>query len=377
MKTVQFIGSVSVESAGPTYSVRRLSQELCALGCEVHVVALAENGAERQRDRWAPVAVHLVAPRGPRRFGYSAGWFRMLEVIRPDLVHGHGLWMYHSLVSLRWCRGCRPRIVSPHGMLEPWAFGYRRWKKLPVWLLWEKRGLESSVLHATSEQEAINIRALGLRAPIAVIPNGIDLPELPLSRGAVNAERRALFLSRIHPIKGLLNLVEAWRRVRPPGWRLCIAGPDECGHLNVVQRAVREAGLAGVVDFVGPVYGKEKQELLNTADLFILPTFSENFGVVVGEALASGVPVITTKGAPWSWLLSHRCGWWVDIGVEPLAEAISEATQCTASELHAMGEHGRRLVEGRFSWPKIAQQMKTVYEWVLGGGPRPECVETG
>jgi len=260
-------------------------------------------------------------------------------------------------------------------MLEPWAFGYRRWKKLPVWLLWEKRGLESSVLHVTSEQEAINIRALGLRAPIAVIPIGIDLPELPLSRGAVTAERRALFLSRIHPIKGLLNLVEAWRRVRPRGWRLCIAGPDECGHLNVVQRAVREAGLAGVVDFVGPVYGKEKQELLNSADLFILPTFSENFGVVVGEALASGVPVITTKGAPWSWLLSHRCGWWVDIGVEPLAAAISEATQCTTSELHAMGERGRRLVEERFSWPKIAQQMKAVHEWVLGGGPRPEWVE--
>jgi len=377
MRIVQLIGSLSNESGGPTYSTRRLSQELWALGCEVHVIGLAETESPNHPDGWAPAAVHIVAPRGPRGFGYSAGWLQVLEGVRPDLVHVHGVWMYYSLASLRWCRGGWPRMVSPHGMLEPWAFRYRRWKKLPVWLLWERRHLDSAaILHATSEQEATNIRALGLRPPIAVIPNGIDVPDLPQPGNRTHEERRALFLSRIHPIKGLLNLVEAWRRVGPPGWRLSIAGPDECGHLGVVQQAVREAGLAGVVDFLGPIYGKEKQELLNSADLFILPTFSENFGIAVAEALASAVPVITTKGAPWGCLETHGCGWWVDIGVEPLVAAISEATRCTTSELRAMGERGRRLVEERFSWPKIARQMKAVYEWVLGGGPRPEWVLT-
>jgi glycosyltransferase involved in cell wall biosynthesis len=262
-------------------------------------------------------------------------------------------------------------------MLEPWAFRYRRWKKLPVWLLWERRGLQSSaVLHATSEQEATNIRALGLRAPIAVIPNGVDVPDLPPPGNRAHEQRRAVFLSRIHPVKGILNLIEAWRQVRPHGWSLLIAGPDEANHLSSVQAAVRQAGLTPTVKFVGPVYRQQKQDLLNSADLFILPTFSENFGIVVAEALASAVPVITTKGAPWKCLETHGCGWWVDVGVPPLARALSEATQCSQTELRQMGLRGRHLVAEKFAWPPIALQMRAVYEWCLGGGPRPEWVRT-
>jgi glycosyltransferase involved in cell wall biosynthesis len=190
----------------------------------------------------------------------------------------------------------------------------------------------------------------------------------------VGVERRALFLSRIHPKKGLLNLIEAWRQVRPRGWRLLIAGPDESNHLSSVQEAVRQAGLTATVTFVGPVYGQQKLDLFNSADLFILPTFSENFGIAVPEALASAVPVITTKGAPWGCLETHDCGWWVDIGVPPLARALSEATQCSESELRQMGLRGRQLVSREYSLARIGQQMQAVYQWVLGGGARPNCV---
>jgi glycosyltransferase involved in cell wall biosynthesis len=116
--------------------------------------------------------------------------------------------------------------------------------------------------------------------------------------------------------------------------------------------------------------------LLQSASLFVLPTFSENFGIAVAEALAAGVPVITTKGAPWKELETHRCGWWVDVGAEPLATAMREAIALSDEQRRAMGKRGRRLVEERYSWPKIAADMKSVYEWVLGSGPKPECVQS-
>ena len=272
-----------------------------------------------------------------------------------------------------------PLVIHPRGMLEPWALQYRGWKKhLALWL-YQRQDLETAtLLFATAEQEAQGIRRLGLRQPIAVIPNGVKLA-VPQRNGVLDerlqrSPRTALFLSRIHPIKGLLNLVEAWGRVRPANWRLCLAGPDEGGHLTVVMRRVRELGLETAVEFVGEVEGDTKTALFANAELFILPTFSENFGVVVAEALACGVPVITTKGAPWKGLLTHRCGWWIDIGVEPLVAALREATALPPDTLRDMGRRGRAYVEQHFGWPGIAQQMLSVYRWVLGQGDRPDCI---
>lgn len=177
-----------------------------------------------------------------------------------------------------------------------------------------------------------------------------------------------LFLGRIHPVRGLLELVEAWRIARPEGWKMIIAGPDEGGHQQIVEAAIHQAGLQDDFEFTGSVYGDEKKALYRSADIFVLPTFSENFGLVVAEALACGVPVITTKGAPWQGLQTHRCGWWIDIGVEPLVAALREAMNLPPDTLREMGQRGRAYVEQNFGWPGIAQQMLSVYRWVLGVG---------
>ena len=161
--------------------------------------------------------------------------------------------------------------------------------------------------------------------------------------------RVALFHGRIHPVKGLLELVDAWRIARPPGWTMIIVGPDEGGHRAVVEERIRRAGLESDFQFVGTVDGEDKTAVYQRADLFILPSFTENFGVVVAEDLASGVPVITTKGTPWEGLEAHRCGWWVDLGVVPLAGAIREVTTIPDAGRAAMGEHGRRSAE-HFAW---------------------------
>jgi glycosyltransferase involved in cell wall biosynthesis len=296
-----------------------------------------------------------------------------------QIIQSHGIWTQPNHVAACVARELGlPFIVSAHGTLEPWALRHHAWKKRPAWRLWVLRDLRSAgVLRATAEQEVQAMRALGLRNPIALIPNGADLP--PVSegseiRGQKSGVRSALFISRIHPSKGLLNLVAAWSKVRPAGWRVVVCGPDECGHTQQVKRAVTKAGLAGVFDFKLPVYGPEKESLYASADLFVLPTFSENFGLVIAEALAAGVPVVTTKGAPWEELHTHQCGWWIDIGVEPLAAALREAVALSDEQRRNMGQRGRRLVEENYGWPNIGRNMKAVYAWVLGKGPKPECV---
>jgi glycosyltransferase involved in cell wall biosynthesis len=242
-----------------------------------------------------------------------------------------------------------------------------------------------------------HLRDLGMRQPIAVIPNGVALPEardagavqVPsnpecesgrharshsrASRGLGEPSRVALLLSRVHPKKGLLELVRAWARVAPPGWRLWIAGPDEGGHWAEVAHVIAELGLDSSVHYLGPVEAGVTSALYQQADLFILPTFSENFGLVVAEALAHGVPVITTRGAPWADLETFGCGWWIDTGVEPLALALRAATSLSDAERAAMGERGRIYVR-RYDWDAIATEMVAVYRWVLGLDERPACV---
>lgn len=263
-------------------------------------------------------------------------------------------------------------------MLEPWAINHKALKKGVALTLFQQRDLmRAHLLIATSNVEYQNIRKFGLPMPVAIIPNGVGLNvgSPPLKPSPPERQRVALFLSRVHPVKGLLNLVQAWAKLAPVGWRLCIAGPDEAGHLREVLALVRELALQGSVDYVGAVDGLTKSALYNAADVFVLPTFTENFGLVVAEALAHSLPVITTRGAPWADLETYGCGWWVDIGVDPMILALREAMGLSDEDRRAMGARGRAYVR-RYDWDDIARQTIDVYRWVLGQGPQPDCVQT-
>lgn len=312
---------------------------------------------------------------------------------RPDIVHIHALWdPFLHRVSAWARRAALPVIYSPHGMLTPWALGQKRIKKALALAAYQYRDLKfARMLHATANSEVQDIRRLGLRQPVVVAPLGVAVESVLPRRIRRDSEPRiALFVSRVHPKKGLANLVEAWAAIKPCGWKMVIAGPDQDGHEREIKDLAEDRGVAQDFEFVGAVFGKEKECLYNQADLFVLPTHSENFGVVVLEALAAGVPVITTKGAPWSELQGYcdhpvdamasvkqntgRAGWWIDIGVEPLAEALKEAMGLSDDERRAMGENGRRLVEAKYTWSAIAEQMKAAYAWIVNGGEKPDGV---
>ena len=304
----------------------------------------------------------------------------IIKTNRPALLHNHGLWLplNHWVSSL--CRKhCIPVIVQPHGMLMPWALDHKAWKKQLAMVLYQRHDLSTArLLVATAPSEYENLRAFGLRQPIAIIPNGVSfsVPDTtkPPIKSAEKKRRTVLFLGRIYPVKGLINLIDAWAQTSVDGWRLKIAGPDEGGHLADVLTRVQQAGLTDSVEYVGAVDGDAKSQLFRSADLFVLPSFTENFGVVVAEALAHGVPVITTRGAPWQDLRTYKCGWWIDIGVEPLASALRAAMKLTDADRQAMGLRGRDYVR-RYDWDDIAAQTVDVYRWVLGQGDKPDCVQ--
>jgi glycosyltransferase involved in cell wall biosynthesis len=357
-------------------------EELCVL-----LVSQGLPGEPALRPRALEVQERLIVT--PSRTALRGGWPVRRELAHmpaqdvqsaPRVLHAHGLWTASTHWAVSWARRTgTPLLIQPHGMLHPWALQHKLYKKKLAMALFQARDLQAAdVLVATSLAEYEYIRSNGLKQPVALIPNGIELPSAAArQRSAAEPRhtRTALFLSRIHPVKGLVNLVRAWAQVRPCGWRLVVAGPNEDGHLADVMKIVREERLGECLHFVGEVDASGKTVLFNEADLFILPTFSENFGVVVAEALSYGVPVITTQGAPWSDLLTHGCGWWVAVGVDPLASALRSATSSPAQVLTAMGRRGRDYVT-RYEWNSIASELAGVYRWMLGTGAQPASLLT-
>ncbi len=363
--------------AGGVYSaVLDLCRETEKQGVSNHVLMPASLDAADAIKNWLPVTAESSGEILCRPLGWSPAFASKLLTTPGDILHTHGIWQHPSWVALSWKKRGKPHIASVHGMLEPWAWQHKAWKKRPVWWLWEKRNLQSaSLLHATSEQEAQAFRDRGLTAPIAIIPNGVEIPApIPDLRSPISGPKTALFLSRIHPKKGLPLLLEAWAKVRPAGWRLQIVGPDEGGHRMELERQAGLLGLSEVVEFSGPLTGAAKEEAFRDSSLFILPTHSENFGIAVAEAMARRLPVITTHGAPWQLLEQEACGWWVPVSVDGLASALDDATRRSPEELAAMGARGRKIVAERFAWDRIAAEMVACYEWLLGSGGKPECV---
>jgi glycosyltransferase involved in cell wall biosynthesis len=263
-------------------------------------------------------------------------------------------------------------------MLEPWARRRARVKKWIAWQLFESANLGAArAFHATSAEEAESIRACGVRAPIAVIPNGVAA-QAPVADAPPVRGRYVLFMSRLHPKKGLEMLLDAWSAVRGahPDVRLVISGPDLIDYRPTLERKARTLALGESTLFHDPLHGEAKSSALAKAEVFVLPSFSENFGIVVAEALSHGTPVITTRATPWASLEENRCGWWIDPTVDALTSALSTALALSPDERRAYGDRGRALVRDSCSWDAIAADTAAFYRWICEDNCRPSLAPT-
>ncbi|WP_288610557.1 glycosyltransferase [uncultured Victivallis sp.] len=373
MRVIELVASIRSEYGGPAYTVPALASALRRAGVEVELHTLA---APEKIDCGVPVTVHPLIRGIPAFAGYSAGLYGQLQMLSrdSDIIHSHLLWTALNILPefARRGRNCR-HVISPRGTLSRTAMGMKSWRKAASLRLGQWSALEhADLFHATSDMEYEDIRRMGLRQPVAVLPNGIELPQFSEAKRRP-ACRTLLYFGRYHPIKGIEMLLSAWKKLslRHPEWRLRLVGPCNA-YAEELKKAAEKCRLPRV-EFCGELKGARKIEAYREASLFVLPSFSENFGVTVAEALACGTPAVTTTGTPWKQLEEHGCGRCVPAGEEPLTGALDWLMSCGDDELAAMGERGRSWME-EFNWTHIGERMKTIYGWLCCGGDRPDEV---
>ena len=383
MKVLHVALDVNPINGGPPRSIAGLCRAEADAGLDVTLFIHDSTGCETANLG----KCKLVKGSGRYREGHwREDVAAVLDAVKPDIVHQHAMWCLPLHVDDVECRKRGiPYIIAPRGSLEPWSLQQAKLKKRLARWLYQDRDLKlAAALHATAESEAEQFRRLGFKNKIIVSPNGVNVPEMEMFECSnvrnvrMGGSRRALFVSRMHPKKGVLELVEAWARVfkKEKGkgesekvWTCELVytmnSEEERAYEQKVKQRVHELGMDDRFVFTGALDDAKKWEAYGRAELFVLPTYSENFGIVVAEALWAGVPVITTKGAPWKDLEEHKCGWWVEPTVDAFAGALREATSMDLPDLRTRGELGHRLIELKYSWSAVTKAMLDGYRDVL------------
>ena len=384
-----------VPSVGPLYFgagnvALNLAKEQQQLGCFTQVWCL-DTSIDVQ---WASEISGVLRKNirkfsyvGPKYLGYSPTMERFAagsDGKQFDVIHQHNIWTGISRVTYKLSKNHDiPSIIAAHGALESWALKQSRWKKQIVGYLYEYRNLNNAAcLHATSEAEVTDFRNFNLLNPIAVIQNGVSNEYLNSVGNADNFrnhfkinhnKRILLFMSRITPKKGLFMLLNAINMIIKDfnDWILVIVGPDELGYKSEVEALVKELSMKDIVKFVNPVFNQMKRDAFSAADLFVLPSYSEGAPIVILDSLAAGVPVITTKASPWEDLLTYRCGWWVDISVNGICEALKHSINLSKENLEEMGKRGKELIASKYTWSNLAQMTIDLYSWLLRRTEKP------
>lgn len=374
MKILHVIPGLS-NASGPTQVVLKLAEKVVQAGHEADVIYLQGRGTDA--DLPAPAGVKLMGfpVSGLKYWGYSPAMATYLQqqVASYDLLHLHSLWLYPNWVASRAAvQAGVPYLVRPAGSLEPWCMQESGWLKRTYLRLIERRVLDQAAkIHAVSRQEAQNIEPYGFQTSVLEVPNGIELddfrstgdPAAGRARWEIPAEARViLFLSRIHPKKNLGFLGRVFRALleADENYFLVVAGPDSNTYAQEMKRYYAELGIAERCRFTGEVKGAEKSRVYQLADLFVLPTHSENFGVVVLEALAAGLPAVVSTNAPWAELEAYQAGRWLDLEEEAFVQAIQEIMQ--TPEKYA--DRARKLAT-TYSWEQVSVRLLTAYQDII------------
>lgn len=381
MKVSILTPSASRNAGGLFDAVRRGAIEMDRQGVDVRVFAPEDANCALDLPLWPPVKLSLYLTLGPAKLGVKPNLRRQIAAHAPDILHLHGLWTFQSVVS-RASR--RPVVISPHGMLDSWALKNSGLKKRIALHLFEGANLRrAACFHALNREEANAIRAIGITAPVAIIPNGIDLPETtspaPPPWLAPDGRKVLLFLGRIHPKKGLSELIRAWAGLRKTApeiaraWRLVVGGWDDGGHLDALKRLLAELQIENDVTFPGAVYHGEKHALLSHSDAFILPSYSEGLPMSVLEAWAYGLPVFMTRHCNLSFAFAE--GGAIEVTTQPDQITATLAAWLGGAQTLEVGAKGHSIAAAEFGWSGIAARQIEMYAWLLGNGVCPDFVE--
>ena len=385
---IQSVNDLSPKSGGPSKTVSNLSYALLNAGINLKLISREINKSELPKNI---VPKNLIFYKSKIKFFkpfIDENIISLLGELILDqqnlIIHDNGIWLPSNNTICSFARKNKIKlIISPHGMLEPWSLNYKKYKKRLAWFLYQKRNLKNAdVLHACSEMEANNLLQLNLKKPIALISNGIEKPskielEYPYLLKDLgikdNSYNNFIFVGRIHPKKGLLVLLESVKFTlkKKNNWRLIIAGYPELNYDAVLKEYIEKNNLNDKVIILGPLEGESLFNLYKNAKFLILPSFSENFGLVVAEALNFGLPVIATTGTPWSILEKTKSGWWVEPTVDDISKAINNAINLNEKEYEMMSSNAL-ILSKKFDWEKISESFLVLYKWMLGKISEPD-----
>jgi len=382
MKSLHILTSLNKRSGGTSLSSYTLVKGLQMEGVQADMVTFSPKD-ENEEMISTEAFIHALPPSKIPKWEYSkiATHYIKDQLNNYDIFHLHGIWEFlpHQAAITAY-RAEKPYLITVSGMLYPAALQSKPlFKRLAAKLFQDKDLNNATVLQATCYQEYEYIRKYGLKNPVAVIANPLELPnELPVIKPSVESKIRIGFMGRFNPIKNIDILIEAWSKISKKNpdiaMELVLIGDGEKSYRESLQKQVKQHSLTNV-SFVGFLNGDEKEDMLNTLSYLVLPSKSENFGMVVTEALLRGIPVIASKGTPWGDLDEYSCGWWVDSDVDTLASAMDNAIHLNEQTRVDMGQRGQDLVVEKYGQSAVAIQMKELYAWMLDRNlPMPDTV---
>lgn len=361
MKSLILISSIDIKSGGPSRSVPLLVKGLAKIGVDVTLMTIRSDNMNLHALNGTTTKVHILER------NYSIKEMEEFVVKEKfDIIQNQSMWdiCYHQMAKIARKYGI-PYISTPRGMLEPWSLSQKRWKKKIALALYQMRDLQhSAFIHTTADSEAQHIKDLGVKSPCVVVPNGIETEGYPCRTSMEGIKKQVLFLSRIHEKKGIELLIDAWKSLKNnfQEWSLVIVGNGEPSYIDILRKRIANAGLNNCVTIKDPVFGSDKVSLYQSSSLFILPSFSENFGMVIAEAMSCGVPVITTKNCPWELLNKEQIGWCIDLSVEELERTLRMAMSLREEELYEMGQRSAQLIRQKFDYKETAKKMFETYK---------------
>ena len=392
MKILTFFFFIDQTKGGPSRSVPMFVRGLALEGVDITLMVIKSDDMNLHALNGTTAKVHLLPVNYTRK---DLELFVAKEKF--DIIHGQSIWepLFHQMRLVANMFNI-PYILTPRGALEPWSLQHKKWKKKIARWLYQDRDLRScACIYTTAEMEAMNIRKLGFMNPISIIPNGIDISSYPCRSDKSKVKKQILFLSRIHKKKGIEVLIQAFNKLcneycEAKDWSVVIVGNGEANYINQLKHFVLKLGLQNSIHILPPVFGEAKTDLYHESSVFCLPSYSENFGMVVAEAMSCGVPSITTNGTPWQFLNGDVCtmgvnldnlgedkrtGWCIDLDVDNLKNILREVIFMPESELYALGQKASQVVNENFNYQNVAKKNRILYEWIINRKLKPPFIQ--